>query len=121
MKSKLIAVIAFGLAFWVSPSAIAHASLTSSNIKANSTIKELPKYVWVEFDGNLITLGKFSVNKISLKGPGGEYAIGKPLLGGARISVATKSKGTKGNYTLSWRVVSEDGHPVAGSFKFNVS
>jgi methionine-rich copper-binding protein CopC len=121
MKNKFIAIAAFGLAILVSSNAVAHAILTGSNLKANSIIHELPKLVWLEFDGNLISLGKVSVNKISLKGPSGESTIGQPMVGGARISITTLNRKIKGKYILSWRVVSEDGHPVSGSIKFKVN
>ena len=91
------------------------------HIKTNSIIHELPKLVWLEFDGNLLSLGKVSVNRITLRGPRGESTIGQPIVGGARISISTTNRKLKGNYILSWRIVSEDGHPVSGSIKFKVN
>jgi methionine-rich copper-binding protein CopC len=121
MKRLISLAIAFGVALAGAPSANAHASVTGSNPKPGAVLKTMPKVVWVEFDGNIITLGKYSINSISIKGPKKEYAIGKPLIGGARLSTETKGGSDRGSYILTYRVVSEDGHPISGSFKFKIN
>ena len=120
MKKLITSVVAIGVLMVNTPNATAHAILVDSNPKASSVLSKLPMKVWLEFDGNLITFGKMNINKISIKGPKGEYAKGNPIIGGARITTLVKSIYDKGNYSITWRVISEDGHPVTGRVLFTV-
>ena len=45
----------------------AHGQFVSSNPKASSTVSKLPKIVWVEFDGNLITIADKQTNFLTVK------------------------------------------------------
>lgn len=45
-------------------------------------------------------------------------SVGKVIVGGPRISTKIKSVLPPGKYLISYRIVSEDGHPVEGSFSF---
>ena len=99
----------------------AHGQFVSSNPKANSTISKLPKLVWVEFDGNLITIADKQTNFLTVKNSKGkELSDGKAFVGGARISVNIKDRSATGKIKVSWRVVSEDGHPVSSFLTFSV-
>lgn len=121
MKKLVSAFLAFGVALAAAPSAGAHASYSDSNPKARSTISKLPKLVWVEFDGNLITIADKQTNFLTVKNrKGKELSNGKPFVGGARVSVNIKNRSATGKIRVSWRVVSEDGHPVSSSLTFTV-
>jgi len=99
----------------------AHGQFDSSNPKAGSTLSKMPKLVWVEFDGNLITIADKQTNFLTVKNSKGkELSNGKPFVGGARISVNIKDRSATGAIKVSWRVVSEDGHPVTSSLTFTV-
>jgi methionine-rich copper-binding protein CopC len=99
----------------------AHGQFVSSNAKAGSTLSKLPKLVWVEFDGNLITIADKQTNFLTVKNSKGkELSDGKAFVGGARVSVNIKDRSATGKIRVSWRVVSEDGHPVSSSLTFNV-
>ena len=102
-------------------SAFAHGELVASNPKAQSTITKLPKLIWVEFDGNLITIADKQTNFLTVKNSKGkELSDGKAFVGGARISVNIKDRSATGTIKVSWRVVSEDGHPVSSFLTFTV-
>ena len=99
----------------------AHGQFVSSNPKAGSTLSKLPKLVWVEFDGNLITIADKQTNFLTVKNSKGrELGDGKAFVGGARVSVNLKDRSATGKIKVSWRVVSEDGHPVSSSLTFTV-
>ena len=99
--------------------ASAHAHLTSSNPAKNQTVKTLPSIVWLEFDGNLMILGDKQVNRISVTNSKKVVvSMGETLVSGARISSKLKPGLPPGNYSVTYRIVSEDGHPVEGSFSF---
>ena len=119
MKKLLVTVIVLGVALCAAPSASAHASRTGSNPAFASRIGKLPTQVWIEFDGNLIDFGSKQSNFLIVKDPNGrEIQQGRPVVGGARITVKVKNSRLAGRYEASWRVVSEDGHPVLGSIFF---
>lgn len=97
----------------------AHAQLTLSNPAKNQTVKTLPPIVWLEFDGNLMILGEKQVNRISVTNSKKVVvSTGEALVGGARISSKLKTGLPPGKYSVTYRIVSEDGHPVEGSFFF---
>ena len=99
--------------------ASAHAHLTSSNPAKNQIVNTLPPIVWLEFDGNLMILGDKQVNRISVTNSKKVVvSMGETLVSGARISSKLKPGLPPGNYSVTYRIVSEDGHPVEGSFSF---
>jgi methionine-rich copper-binding protein CopC len=99
--------------------ALAHAQLTASFPIQNKVVKVLPKYVWVEFDGDLMTFGDKNPNSIKvIDSKMKRVDIGGSIAGGARVSTQIKSGLKPGRYKVSYRIVSEDGHPVEGSFFF---
>jgi len=121
LKKLVSALLAFGVAISAAPSASAHASYSDSNPKARSVITKLPKFLWVEFDGNLITIADKQTNFLTVKNSKGkELSDGKAFVGGARISVNIKDRSATGTIKVSWRVVSEDGHPVSSFLTFTV-
>ena len=121
MKKLVSALLAFGVAISAAPSASAHASYSDSNPKARSVITKLPKLLWVEFDGNLITIADKQTNFLTVKNSKGkELSDGKAFVGGARISVNLKDRSATGTIKVSWRVISEDGHPVSSFLTFTV-
>ena len=101
-------------------SADAHAQLSSSNPAKNQIVKTLPSLVWLEFDGDLLSFGDKQIHKITVTNSRkNRVDIGGPIVGGARISTKLKAGLPAGKYFVSYRVVSEDGHPVEGSYTFS--
>ena len=122
MPTKRVATLLLALFFAVSQStAFAHGGLVSSNPKTRSTVSKIPKLIWLEFDGNLITIADKKTNFLTVKNSKGkELSDGKAFVSGARISVNIKDRSATGKIKVSWRVVSEDGHPVTSFLSFTV-
>lgn len=119
MRKLIFAVLSVALILSHTESANAHAQLTSSVPRKNQTIKMLPNLVWLEFDGDLITLDGKAVNELTVTNSKKvRVDIGGSIVGGARISTKLKPGLPSGKYMVSYRIVSEDGHPVDGSFSF---
>ena len=119
MKKLTFAIISVSLIFAGMQSANAHAQLTSSNPKKNEVIKTLPSLVWLEFDGDLLSFGDKQINKLSVTNSKKKRVdIGGPIVGGARISTKLKASLPAGKYLVTYRIVSEDGHPVQGTYSF---
>lgn len=99
--------------------ASAHAQVTSRNPTKNQIIKTLPSLVWIEFNGDLLSFGDKQINKITVTNSRKVLvSTGESIVGGARISTKLKPGLAPGRYFVTYRVVSEDGHPVQGSYSF---
>jgi methionine-rich copper-binding protein CopC len=119
MKKLFSVIVPILLTFMGTQGAHAHAQLSSSNPAKNQIVRTLPSLVWLEFDGDLLSFGDKQIHKITVTNSRKKRVdIGGPIVGGARISTKLKAGLPAGKYFVSYRVVSEDGHPVEGSFSF---
>ena len=100
--------------------ASAHASLISTTPSAGQVLDESPASVLLVFDEAVdVSLGELRV----LDGAGAEVGgVGDPKHPGGNDSQVSASLPTlaDGSYIVSWKVVSDDGHPIAGAFTFQV-
>ena len=120
MKKLTTIIISVLLTLAGMQSADAHAQLSSSNPTKNQIVRTLPSLVWLEFDGDLLSFGEKQIHKITVTNSRKKRVdIGGPIVGGARISTKLKAGLPAGKYFVSYRVVSEDGHPVEGSYTFS--
>jgi methionine-rich copper-binding protein CopC len=101
------------------PPADAHTYLVSSSPAAGSTVSTRLTTVRLTFDEAVLDYGRgSSVLQISGPGPNGKHhETGCPKTDGVTVG-APVALGASGRYTVTWRVVSDDGHPVSGSFRF---
>lgn len=103
------------------PLAQAHAELVSSNPAVGAHLDALPNQVEVTFDGNLLNIGSAKTNVLIVKDPKGSQIDAKNShVSGAKLRVDVNPVATNGEFTVSWRVVSSDGHPEEGSYQFTV-
>lgn len=99
----------------------AHASLVFANPAVNAHLSKLPLRIEVKFDENLITLGNAKTNVLQvLDAQGREIDAGNSQVAGPILGVDIKDQSEQGAFTVSWRVVSSDGHPEEGSYQFFV-
>lgn len=122
MRKVFISIAALvGLLFLQIPGAWAHAQTTATFPKNNAVLTTMPTQVWVEFDGNLTVLEGANVNSLVIKDVTGKQLQETPaVVAGARIIASIIDITTSGKITATYRVVSEDGHPVEGSIVFSV-
>ena len=119
MKKLTTIIISVLLIFAGMQSADAHAQLSLSNPTKNQIVRTLPSLVWLEFDGDLLSFGDKQINTITVTNSKKKRVdIGGPIVGGARISTRLKANLSAGKYLVSYRIVSEDGHPVQGTYSF---
>ena len=120
MKKLTTITISVLLIFAGMESADAHAQLSLSNPTKNQIVRTLPSLVWLEFDGDLLSFGDKQIHKITVTNSIKKRVdIGGPIVGGARISTKLKASLPAGKYLVSYRIVSEDGHPVQGIYTFS--
>lgn len=108
----LLALVSLPLA---ATAASAHDSLVGAAPAADSTVSAVAE-VTLRF--NDAPLGMAGSNVIQVVGPDGQYyETDCPTLSGPQVS-APVALGAAGDYQVRWRVVSSDGHPVAGEYGF---
>ena len=118
MKRSLLAIAVALAALTAAPAAFAHAILQESTPSNNSVVRTSPKTVSLRFNEAVETaFGSIRVYNCA----GGRVDSGK-ILRPTKDSVAVTVDRTlaRGTYTVTWRVISADSHPVAGAFVFNV-
>jgi methionine-rich copper-binding protein CopC len=103
------------------PAASAHNYLVSSTPEAGSVLTELPSEFVITTNDVLLDFGGESTGSagaLEVQGPDGLfYGDGCVVVSGASISTPA-ALGPAGEYTVIWRVVSTDGHPVSNQFSF---
>jgi methionine-rich copper-binding protein CopC len=117
-----IICLSIGLLFLFPSNAYAHAQVTGTFPKSNSTLTMVPDQVWIEFDGNLTEIEGADVNFLEVRdSSGASITNGKTIVAGARVIINLSTRVNPGMVKVSYRVVSGDGHPVEGGFNFNLS
>ncbi|MDN4641773.1 copper resistance protein CopC [Agreia sp. PsM10] len=116
----LLAAVTVGAVGHV-PTASAHNYLVSSTPEAGSVLTSLPPEFVITTNDVLLDFGgenTGSAGALEVQGPDGLfYGDGCVAVSGASISTPA-AIGPAGDYTVIWRVVSTDGHPVSSQFSF---
>ena len=116
---KVLVLTLVGLLSLVIPSSFAHSELVSSNPAASANIQDLPEQIEIEFNEELLNLG--TGNSISILGPSGEdLGMGETSTEGAKIFRLLNTTSEYGQYQVTYRVASADGHVLKGSYTFNL-
>ena len=121
MRSNRFIAILISLLLTSSYSAQAHAELVSTLPKAGSVIRISPKYIELTFGENLTTFKEKQVNSLKLiNGKSIEIPISPIVVAGKSVRAKVTKLLAPGKYTVNYRVVSEDGHVLDSSFKFEL-
>lgn len=116
-RSLVVPAAALAVLTVTAPQAAAHTELDSSSPGANATLSGLPPRVTLTFSDEMTQ--KYA--KVALTGPDGKSAgTGDPQVQGKSVSLPVDVRSPAGRYTVGYRVVSADGHPVSGSYTFTV-
>jgi methionine-rich copper-binding protein CopC len=100
--------------------ASAHAELVSSDPKDGSTVTTRPAVVTLTFEEDVDP--KTARSRVEAEDDGLSYSADpKPRVQGAEVVVPLGQFTTAGTYTVTYRVVSEDSHPVEGSITFRAA
>ncbi|WP_461173757.1 copper resistance protein CopC [Arthrobacter sp. Z1-9] len=98
--------------------AAAHDAAESSSPAQGATVPVPPEQVSVTFSNNPLGIGSsFSVKDAS----GAEWAEGPVDIVDNVASQKLKAGAPAGQYTVAWRAVSSDSHPIEGTFTFTAS
>ncbi|QKE85220.1 copper resistance CopC family protein [Arthrobacter sp. NEB 688] len=118
-SARLVAVLAavVGLALAAATPAAAHTGLEGSSPADGSTLRRAPTTLVLRFADPVVPGTAVG----ALDGPGGRHSLRAPTVRGATVRLRLDGPATPGRYTLAWRVVAADGHPVSGTLTFRVS
>ncbi|MBM9506019.1 copper resistance CopC/CopD family protein [Actinacidiphila acididurans] len=100
----------------------AHAALIRTDPSEGAVVKTAPQRVVLTFSEGVL----LSDDSLRVLDPHGtNVAVGTPghadgADSGATATIALRSGIGNGTYTVAWRAVSQDSHPVAGAFTFSV-
>jgi methionine-rich copper-binding protein CopC len=110
----LPAVVALVLASTVVPPAAAHDELLFSDPSEAGMLRAMPSRAILTFNGPVA-----EVHEVTVTGPDGSVANGTPTAVGPEVRQNLWA-GPDGAYTLTYDVVSSDGHEMAGEVRFEV-
>lgn len=104
---------------FTSSTAEAHSFLESSTPAPDSSVPAGPARVVLTFNEPLDS----GFTELTVLGPDGttRWESGSPAVSGAVLSAPVKPLGPAGKYTVKYRIVSADGHPVSGSYSFTLT
>ena len=96
----------------------AHDTLESTDPAGGSVVGSVPENIGLTFSNTPIAIG--SVVRV-VDATGTDQADGQVSIVDNHVTQPVKSGAPAGNYTVTWRVVSSDGHPIEGTFTFTAS
>jgi copper resistance protein C len=108
------AAVAAVLCWAAVPPAAAHDELLSSDPSESGVLGALPSRAVLTFTGPVA-----EVHEVTVTGPDGNVANGAPSATGPEVRQNLWS-GPDGAYTLTYDVMSSDGHEIAGEIRFEV-
>jgi methionine-rich copper-binding protein CopC len=119
--ARTIGVALVVLVCWASGagSAAAHTALASSDPTNGATVGTAPAVVTLTFNEEI---NPAFANVVISSDDGRNWASGSPLVAGPELRASVSPDLPPGGvYTVGYRVVSGDGHPVTGSLAFTVA
>ncbi len=102
--------------------AFAHVGLKTSSIPAGAIVESLPEFLTVEFS-QPVGLASFAIETDKGEGVKGDpialgYTPPKKLLAKFDIPLPRLEPGA---YVAKWRIISKDGHAMAGEIRFTLA
>lgn len=121
MKRVLSLLIAGAAMLAMAAPAAAHNTLVSSDPKDKSSVEAGPSTVTLTFDQPVQPGEK--LNSVAVTdASGGHYeAPSSAVVSGNTVTAQVNALGAAGEYTVGYRILSADGHPVTGSVKFTLT
>ncbi|MGA5166003.1 MULTISPECIES: copper resistance CopC/CopD family protein [Streptomyces] len=105
----------------LSGTASAHAALTGSTPKDGAVVATAPKDVTLTFSEQ-VAMGDDAIRVLEPSGKRADTGELRDLCAGAvvKYGVDLHSGLPEGTYTVAWRAVSADSHPISGAFTFSI-
>lgn len=107
-----------GLTMLSATPAAAHDAIISSDPADGTELTSSPAQITLTFNNDLSTLGG---QIVVADAAGTPVASGEPAVAGPTAVLALTDPLANGAYTVTWRAVSSDSHPIEGTFAFTVA
>ncbi|GAA3135791.1 copper resistance protein CopC [Rhodococcus baikonurensis] len=117
-RAMVVLLVAAGCALISAGTAQAHSALVGSTPSADAVLDTAPSSVELVFNQEIQT--SFANVTVSAA-DGTQVGAGEPSVQGERVSLVTTGQMSSGTYTVGYRVISEDGHPITGSYSFTLN
>ncbi|MFC6352557.1 copper resistance protein CopC [Rothia nasimurium] len=99
--------------------AAAHDELISTNPANGASLPEAPTSLKLTYSGEIMDLE--GANQVRVTNAAGESVTdGAPQIAGKTVTQDLATASAHDAYTVTWRVVSSDGHPIQGIFTYTV-
>ena len=105
-----------GLSVLIPSQAFAHDQLVSSTPQDGATLEKQPDWLELEFSGEIQDIGA----EVKVQHKGKNVSAGELTIDGRTLMAALPQDLDAGKYTVIWRVVSSDGHPIDGTYSFTI-
>ncbi|MDN3296901.1 copper resistance protein CopC [Streptomyces ficellus] len=117
----LVAAALLGALFSSAAPASAHAALTGSDPKDGAVVATAPKGVTLTFSEQ-VAMGDDSIRVLEPSGKRADTGELRDLGAGSvvRYGVTLHAGLPDGTYTVAWRAISADSHPISGAFTFSI-
>ncbi|MCI4657595.1 copper resistance CopC family protein [Cryobacterium zhongshanensis] len=113
----LVTLVALSVAAGAAPAATAHDQVLSTSPTTGENVDTAPKQVAMVFSDDILSVGAIM---LIVDDQGRNWADGTLKLDRATVTQPLAPGLPNGAYEVRWRVVSADGHPIAGTFPFSV-
>jgi len=98
--------------------AFAHDELIGSNPKDGSSIPVAPERITLYFEEPPAA----GPTALTVAGPAGDSVVaGLPVISGSTVYAPLNAVTKSGHYTITFRIMSDDGHPVSGTLGFTLT
>src|SRR5690606_1220891 len=107
----------------VAAPASAHDELVSSSPAFDAQLTAAPEQVVLTFSGDLLALADDNNGTAMtvVDEAGADWVAGDPVIDADTLTVPLKSGMPDGSFTVTWQVVSSDGHPTSGEYAFSLA
>jgi copper transport protein len=114
-------IVAFAILLFSLPGmSSAHAYIVKSNPSANQSLSKSPDKVSIEFD-EMIQPTFYSIQVLDMKGSQVNKDNGRINSSNSKVLESNVKQGLpKGIYSINWKIISSDGHPVNGVIPFQI-
>lgn len=117
MRRLASALLALGLLVALPTTAFAHDVLERTNPADGTSVTNLPESVVLTFSEAPLAIGA----QVVVTGPKGAASSGAPKISGRDVTQAIAPDAPGGDYTVTYRITSDDGHPVTGTISFHAT
>ena len=113
----LVTLVTLSVVAGAAPAATAHDQVLSTSPTTGENVDTAPKQVAMVFSDDILSVGAIM---LIVDEQGRNWAEGTLKLDRATVTQPLAPGLPNGAYEVRWRVVSADGHPIAGTFPFSV-